>query len=196
MSMTITPYNLVQGPADLYIAPFGSVEPSDANATVAAGPPGGVWVGVGGTDADVTMEIDVTIEDLKVDQLIDPVGGRPTDRAITVKTALREVTLVNMAAAVNNMVTTTVSGSYSTQEPTFASNATQPQYSALIFDTWAPTLATGAAARRRIILRKVLSQPKVQLISGKGKNALYDCTWKAYWVSGSTSLYHQVDQTQ
>lgn len=194
--MTITPYNLVQGPSDLYIAPFGSVEPTDANATVAAGPPGGVWIPVGGTDADVTMEIDVTIDDLKVDQLVDPVGGRVTDRAITLKTALREVTLTNMANAVNSMVTTTVNASYSVQEPTSASNATQPSYSALIFDTWAPTLSTGQPARRRIIIRKVLSQPKVQLIGGKGKNALYDCTWKAYYISASTQLYHQVDQTQ
>lgn len=194
--MTITPYNLVQGPSDLYIAPFGSVEPTDANATVAAGPPGGVWIGVGATDADVTMEVDVTIDNLMVDQLIDPAGGRVTARAITLKTALREVTLTNMANAVNGMVTTTVNASYSVQEPTAASNATQPQYSALIFDTWAPTLSTGQPARRRIIIRKVLSQPKVQLIGGKGKNALYDCTWTAYYVSAGVPLYHQVDQTQ
>jgi len=194
--MTITPYNLVQGPSDLYIAPFGSAEPTDANATVNAGLPGGVWIGVGGTDADVTMEIDVTIDDLKVDQLIDPVGGRVTDRQITLKTALREVTLANMTNAVNSMVTTTVNASYSTQDPITASNATQPSYSALIFDTWAPTLSTGQPARRRVIIRKVLSMPKVQLIGGKGKNALYDCTWKAYYVSAGVPLYHQIDQTQ
>jgi len=195
MTMTITPYNLVQGPADLYVAAFGTTEPLDSNATVAAGPPGGLWIGVGGTDADVTMEVDVTIDDLKVDQIIDPVGGRPTDRSITIKTQLREVTLANFANAVNGMVTTTVSGSYSVQEPVGASNATQPSYSALIFDTWAPTLSTGLPARRRIIIRKVLSKPKIQLVSGKGKNAMYDCTWQAYYVSGSTQLYHQVDQT-
>lgn len=193
--MPITPYNLVQGPADLYVAPFGSAEPADSAATVVAGPPGGVWVGVGGTDADVTMEIDVTVDDLKVDQIIDPVGGRVTERSITIKTQLREVTLTNMANALNSMVTTTVNGSYSVQEPVGASNATQPSYSALIFDTWAPTLSTGLPARRRIIVRKVLSKPKLQLVSGKGKNAMFDVTWQAYFVSNSTQLYHQVDQT-
>lgn len=192
--MTITPYNLVQGPADLYHATFGAVEPADSAATVAAGPPGGVWIGVGATEADVTMEIDVTVEDINVDQLIDPVGGRPTARQITLKTQLREVTLDNLSLAVNYMTTTTVSGAYTVQEPTNTSDATQPQYSALIFDTWAPTLASGAPARRRIIIRKVLSKPKVQLISGKGKNALYDCAWTAYWVSPTIKLYRQIDQ--
>ncbi|QOR55835.1 MAG: hypothetical protein YHS30scaffold324_67 [Catenulispora phage 69_17] len=195
MGMIITPYNLVQGPADLYAAPFGSAEPADSAATVAAGAPGGAFVGVGATDADVTMEIDVTVDDLMVDQVIDPVGGRVTARQISLKTQLREVTLSNMSLAVNGMVTTTVSASYSVQEPTIASDATQPVYTALIFDTWAPTLASGAPARRRIIVRKVLSKPKVQLVSGKGKNALYDCTWTAYWISPTVKLYHQVDQT-
>lgn len=193
--MTITPYNLVQGPGDLYVAQFGAVEPLDSNATVAAGPPGGVWQGVGATEADVTMEIDVTYDDLKVDQLIDPVGARATDRQITIKTQLREVTLTNMANALNAMVTTTVSASYTVLEPVTASNATQPNYSALIFDTWAPTLATGFPARRRIILRKVLSKPKLQLISGKGKNAIYDVTWQGYYISEGVKLFHQVDQT-
>lgn len=193
--MTITPYNLVQGPGDLYLAPFGSVEPTDANATVVAGPPGGVWQGVGATEADVTLEVDVTYDDLKVDQLIDLVGARATDRQITLKTQLREVTLTNMANAMNSLVTTTVSGSYTVLEPVTASNATQPLYSALVFDTWAPTLATGQPARRRIIVRKVLSKPKIQLISGKGKNAMYDVTWQAYYVSATTPLFHLVDQT-
>jgi len=78
---------------------------------------------------------------------------------------------------------------------TTASNATQPTYSALIFDTWAPTLPTGFPARRRIIVRKVLSKPKLQLVSGKGKNALYDVTWTAYYVSESIKLYRIIDQT-
>jgi hypothetical protein len=193
--MTITPYNLVQGPGDLYLAPFGTTEPLDSAATVAAGVPGGAWAGVGGTDADVTMEVDVTYEDLKVDQLLDLVGARATERSITIKTQLREVTLTNMANALNSTVTTTVSGSYTVLEPVGASNATQPTYSALIFDTWAPTLSTGFPARRRIIVRKVLSKPKLQLISGKGKNAIYDCTWQAYYISATTQLFHLVDQT-
>lgn len=194
--MTITPYNLVQGPGDLYVAAFGTAEPTDANATVAAGPPGGSWIGVGATEADVTLEIDVTYDDLKVDQLIDLVGARATERQITLKTQLREVTLANLSNALNSLTTTTVNAAYTVLEPTTASNVTQPNYSALIFDTWAPTLATGLPARRRIIVRKVISKPKVQLISGKGKNALFDVTWQAYYVSPTTQLFHLVDQTQ
>lgn len=193
--MTVTPYNLVQGPAQLYIAPFGTAEPADSAATVNAGAPGGSWVDVGGTEIGVTVEIDMTYVDLKVNQLIDPVGARATDRVITVKTQLSEATYQNMNNALNGLNTTTVSSSYTTMDPVTTSSATQPTYAALIVDGWAPTLATGLPARRRWIVRKVISKPKVIEFYDLTKKVLYDVTFQAYYVSPSIPLFHQVNQT-
>lgn len=193
--MSVTPYNLVQGPAQLYVAPFGTAEPADSAATVNAGAPGGSWVDVGGTEIGVTVEIDMTYVDLKVNQLIDPVGARATDRVITVKTQLAEATYQNMNSALNSLNTVTVSSSYTTMEPVTTSSATQPTYAALIVDGWAPTLATGLPARRRWIIRKVISKPKVIEFYDLTKKVLYDVTFQAYYVSPSIQLFHQVNQT-
>lgn len=194
--MAVNPINICQGPAQLYVAPFGSAEPTDANATVAAGPPGGAYVDVGGTEIGVTLEIDITYVDLKVNQLIDPVGARPTDRLITVKTQLKEATLANLTTAVNSLTTTVVSSAYTTQDPVTPSSATQPTYIALCLDGWAPTLGTGNPARRRILLRKVISKPKLMLDYELAKPAIYDVTFQAYYVSASTPPFHITDQTQ
>jgi len=195
MPMTITPYNLVQGPADLYVGAFGTAEPTDANATVVAGSPGAGWTGVGGTEIGVTVEIDVTYVDLKVNQLLDPVGARPTDRLITVKTQLSEATYQNMQTALNQLNTVTVSGAYTTIDPITTTSATQPTYAALIVDGWAPTLSTGLPARRRWIIRKVISKPKVMEDYELAKKVLYDITFQAYYVSSGVPLFHRIDQT-
>jgi hypothetical protein len=195
MPMTINPLAICQGPADLYVAAYGTTEPTDANATVVAGPPGGAWVGVGGTEIGVTMEVDVTYDDLKVNQLIDPVGARPTARIITFKTQLKEATLANLTLATNSLTSVAVSGAYTTSDPTMTTSATQPSYTALILDGWAPMLASGQAARRRIILRKAVCKPKIMLDYELGKPVLYDVTFQGYYVSPSIPIYHIVDQT-
>lgn len=193
--MTVTPYNICQGPADVYLAPFGTTEPADSAATVVAGPPPAPWTGIGGTEVGVTVEVDGTYTDLKVDQLVDLVGTRLTERQIMVKTQMKEATLANFNAALNNLLTITPSGSYTTADPQVTSSATQPAYTAVMIDGWAPTLSTSATARRRFIIRKCVSKPKAQFLYQKDKSAIFDVTFQAYWVSASTPLFHIVDQT-
>jgi hypothetical protein len=193
--MTVTPYNICQGPADMYLAPFGTAEPADSTATVAAGPPPASWVGIGGTEVGVTVEVDVTYADIKVDQLIDMVGTRPTDRQITVKTQMKEATLANFNTAINSLLTVTPQASYTTADALTASSATQPAYTAVMIDGWAPTLASSQPARRRFIIRKCVSKPKVQFLYQKDKSAIYDVTFQAYYVSATTPIFHVVDQT-
>ena len=88
-----------------------------------------------------------------------------------------------------------VQSSYTTFDPTTTSSATQPNYTALILDGWAPTLSTGNAARRRIIARKCVATSKVQLEYEKTKPAQFAVTWKLYYVSASIPLWHIADQT-
>lgn len=193
--MTVTAYNVCQGPADVYLAAFGTTEPADSAATVAAGPPPAPWTGIGGTEIGVTVEVDATYGDIKVDQLIDVIGTRVTDRQITIKTQMKEATLANFNQAVNNLMTITPSASYTTADPLTASSATQPQYTAVMVDGWAPTLASSQPARRRFIIRKCVSKPKAQFLYQKDKAAIFDVTWQAYYVSATTPIFHIVDQT-
>lgn len=193
--MTITPFAVTQGPADMYWAVFGTADPVDTLATVAAGPPPVPWVGIGGTETGIMCEIDVTVTDIKVDQVIDPIGGRVTDRSITVKTQMKETTLSNLSLVLNQATTITVGAGWTAMELQNTSAATQPQYAALVFDGWAPTLSTSQPARRRFVVRKVLSKPKAQLNYEKAKSAIYDVTFQAYWVSTTITPFRVTDQT-
>lgn len=187
--------NIVQGPAYFYVAPFGSLEPADANATVAAGPPGGVWVDAGFTETAVVIEEDQTWTDLKVQQVPQAVGARLTDYVVTVKTQMSELSVANLTTALNGLTVVTTQGSYTTIDRSQANSATQPGYNALIVDGWGPTLATGAPARWRHTIRKVISKPKIQFSYELAKKAVFDVTFQGYWVSSAVSPVHEILQT-
>jgi hypothetical protein len=195
--MSVNPANLVLGPAKLYVAPFSTSEPADSAVTPNGylTPPGGSWVDVGGTDGGITFETDLTYTDLEVDQIIMPVGSRLTAMAMMVTAKLSEMTLTNMSTALNAITTTGSGSGYSTLDITVGSAATQPTYIGMIVDGWAPFTVGGTPALRRIIVRKVLSQAKIQLTFDKKTQDAYDCTFKAYYVSGSINPVHIIDET-
>ena len=195
--MAINPQNLVQGPANVWFGVFGTTEPADTNAALIANPGAG-WTDVGGImdGTSVLFEDDLTYTGQGVDQLVMEVGARLTKKQVLLTAALAEATLANMQMALNNLATITTPGSgIQTLDPIVTSAATQPTYTALIIDGWAPTLSTGAAARRRIILRKALTSTKLSLEYEKAKMAGYNCQWTGYYVSSSIAPYHIQDQT-
>jgi hypothetical protein len=187
--------NLVLGPCDFYMAPFGSSEPADSAITPSPGPPGGAWNDLGGTDGGVTFEVDLTYTDLTADQVTMSLGARNTETKMQVTAKLAEVTLNNLNVAINQLGIMSSGSGYSTMEIPVGVTATQPTYIALIIDGWAPELVNGAAARRRIIVRKVLSQVKASLIYDKKTQNSYDCTFMTYFISNTVNPIHIVDQT-
>jgi hypothetical protein len=196
--ISVTASNLILGPARLYIGAFGANEPLDSAVTpngVTTPPSSGSWTDVGGTDGGVTYAVEGTLTDLSVDQIIMAVGSRLTDLKMTVTTKMSEMTLANMNSALNSITSTGSGSGYSTQDITVTSAATQPTYSALIIDGWAPYLSSGNPALRRIIVRKVLATPKVSMMYDKKTQASYDVSWGCYFVSNSVNPVHVVDQT-
>jgi len=122
------------------------------------------------------------------------VGSRLTELKMSVTAKLSEVTLANLTTALNNITSNGSGSGYATSEITVTTSSTNPTYSALIIDGWAPYLASGQPARRRIIVRKVLSQAKVSLMYDKKTQGEYDCTFSAFFVSSSINPVHLVDQ--
>ena len=195
--MAVTASNLVLGPASLYVAPFGSTEPSDASVTpngYLTAPPA-PWVDAGGTEGGVSFEVETKYTNLAVDQIIMNVGARLTELDMMVTTKLSEVTLNNLTYALNSITTVGAGTGYSTEDITVTLSASQPTYAAMIIHGWAPLLPTGAPALRRIIIRKVLSQAKVALMYDKKTQASYATTFNAYFVANSINPVHIVDAT-
>jgi hypothetical protein len=193
--MAINPSNVIQGPATIYWGAFGVTEPADTNAALIAAPGAG-WTDMGATTGGVTVSVEHTYGQIKADQLVDSIGARLTGRTITVAMSLLEATLQNLLVAMNQAgnIATPASG-ISTFDPTTATSATQPTYTALLVDGWAPTLGTGAAARRRIIVRKLLSDVKASAKYDLVTQVTWDCTFTAYYVSNSIAPFHIQDQT-
>ena len=191
----IQPANIVMGPAIVYTAPFGTAEPAYSAIT---SPPAAPWTDVGGTadGTSVLLEVEHTLTDLMVEQLVDPVGARVSKRVIQVTAALEEATLANLNLAMNQLTTITVGSGYSVLDPLTSPTDTQPAYTAIIIDGFAPTTGTTEVyCRRRLIVRKALSSSKADFEYEKTKPTVFSTTWTGYWVSSSISPFEVIDQT-
>lgn len=176
----------------LWYAPFGVSAPADS--AFASPPPN--FTDVGGTQGGITAEIDNTYTDQTVDQIPIAIGGRLTKQAVTVTTVLAETDLTNLNLAMNGLISTSVQSGYTTTDLQTATSATQPQYSTLIVDGWAPTTGTSeVSCRRRLIIWKVLSQGKATFAYEMEKNAVFNVSFQAYFVSNSVAPWHAIDQT-
>jgi hypothetical protein len=189
--MAVTPSNFIMGPATVYVGTVGAVEPADS--AVNTTPAASAWTDVGGTDGGVTMAIDPKFTEFQVDQIVDVPGARLTARQIMVTTTLAEVTLANIAQALNSTVGATGSG-YATFEPNYGQFASQLPYSALIMDGWA-VAPDNSNYRRRLILRKVLQTSKTEIGYLKDKQVGLEVEWQAFYVSSVIAPFHIVDQT-
>ena len=195
MTATINPNNKIMGPFNVWAGAFGVTEPAQTNAALIADPGAG-WTFQGGSEGGISWEIDHTITPLTMDQTIDPVGGRITGRSGKVSFNAAEPTLALLATALDNVGTTTTPGAgISVYDPGQPNAATPLAYNAILLDGWAPLLSSGAAARRRVIFRKMLNDAKIASNGDPTKAVVWALTTTMYYVSGSISPYIVMDQT-
>lgn len=185
--MAVNTTELIMGPADLYIGSFGATEPIDTaiNSTPAAS----AWTDLGGTQDGVKLTVDQTYTALEVDQVVDEVGGRLTKRLFTVETNLAQPTLENLKFLLNDGTAASGAG-FKSFEPIYASSATQPTYRAVILDGYAP-----GQLRRRFIVRRCLSNDKVESSYKKDGMTLFTVKWQGFYVSPSIAPFKLIDAT-
>jgi len=91
--MAESPFEIIAGPATVYIAPTGTAFP-DVNAL-----PGAAWVNLGDTEGGVAVIAGQTVKELTVDQSMLPVKVIRTAASMRVEFSLAEITLENFAYA-------------------------------------------------------------------------------------------------
>lgn len=170
--MSVTTTNLIQGPAELWVAPFGTAEP----ATIATAPGAG-WVDVGGTQDGVMYSVEMEFSELSVDQVVDIPGQRMTKRMQKIKTNFAEATLANLAIALNELAASVAANKFS---PTSGIAAFTPNYSALLIRGIAP-----GGFRRQIIGRKMLQTGNVESSYKKDGQLLIPTEFTGHYVSSS-----------
>jgi len=179
--------NLLQGPATLYRGDFGATEPEDT--AVNTTPQASAWTDCGGTQDGVTLNVDQTYVELEVDQITLPVGSRLTKQAFTIETTFAEATLENLSFVLNGGTSASGSG-WKSFDPNVTSSATQPTYSALMFDGWAPE-----QLNRRVIGRKMLSTDSFKAAYTKDKQTVFAAKFSGHYVDSVTTPFHIVDET-
>lgn len=192
--MTVNASNVLAGAGSLYYASYGTAFPADTTATVGGGAPSG-FTDFGGTSGGVDILTEQKLKKKKVDQVLLAVGAYPTDETIQIKTKLAEATVNNLNVGLNNKFVITPQSTYTTADWQATVSSQQLTYISLIFDGWAPLLASGSPARRRLCCYKVLSEGSIGSAYKVDDQVVYDCTFDVFFVSGSQTPFHQIDQT-
>ncbi len=193
--MAVTVTNLIQGPATLYkgVQYTGSydhsTEPGDT--AINAVPAASGFTDLGGTQDGVNLEVNREYAELEVDQIVDVPERRLTKREIAITTNLAEATLENLALISNEATTSVTTGSgFKTFIPTITTSATQPTYTPVILDGYAPS-----QFRRRVIGRRMLSIDPVQTTYRKDGQTMWNVRWAGHYVSSTLAPYKVIDQT-
>ncbi|MEU8275704.1 hypothetical protein ACFYOK_10815 [Microbispora bryophytorum] len=148
------------------------------------------WTDMGGTMDGVEVELKQEYKELTVDQLVDIPARRLTKRELTFKTKLAEPTLERLNWALNSATGGVTTGAgFESLEPDDSSAATQPTYSAVMLDGYAP-----GGLRRRIILRKVLSVEGVKTSYKKEDQTVFEVSLATHYVSPSITPFKVVDE--
>lgn len=185
--MPVDVTKLIAGPAQMWTATFGTAEPADSTVNVAVSASG--WTDAGGTQDGVSVNVNREFMELEVDQIVDVPGRRITKRDVQVVTNMAEPTLENFKLSMNGGTIAASSG-YSTYEPDDSNSATQPSYTAVLLDGWAPQ-----NFKRRVVVRKCLSIETIESAYKKDEQFLYPVTWAAHYVSTSLKPFRLIDQT-
>lgn len=195
--MATNSLNLTLGPARVYLAPYPTAMPpaQDVTPNGPSNPPSDPWTEVGFTNGGVTFAANGTLTNLEADQVIMPVGARLTALEMTVETTMAEVTIGNMNSALNSIMTSQTGTGYESADITVTGAATQPNYTAIVLDGWAPSLSSGQSALRRIYVAKALATPKVSLAYNKKDQAGYAVTWNVFYVADGVDPVTITDQT-
>ena len=108
--MAQAPFEIIAGPARVYIATTGTAFPA-VNAA-----PGGGWTDLGMTEGGVTVRHTQDVEIITTDQYTAGVKGIRTAEGLEVEFALAELTLERYKWALNNVTVVSVAGPPATKE--------------------------------------------------------------------------------
>lgn len=187
--MPVTVANLIMGPGTMYRGDFGAAEPADT--AINSTPASSAWTDVGGTMDGVELAVNQTYTELQVDQIVDIPGRRLTKREFTLKTNLAEPTLEHLDYLMNEATGGVQTGSgFKSIQPDSATSATQPTYSAFLFDGYGPS-----SLRRRLIGRKMLNVDEVTFSYKKDEQTVYAVSLSGHYVSSVIQPFKVIDAT-
>lgn len=108
-SIPSAPYQIIAGPADVFVAAVGTSFPAINVASSTNTPPAG-WTALGKTQGGVTVKYSQTVDQISVDQETAPVKAVRSSEGLDITFALVELTIATIAYFMNQTTVTTVTG--------------------------------------------------------------------------------------
>lgn len=178
--MPITADDVLLGPVELFVSPFGTAEPANAEAT-----PGVLWIPAGGTEEGVRQIVNQSYTAKRVDEVAMRLGSKLNELDVALATALAEARLENFRHAYNLAAsagtTLGLNGNVTNGEPPYVS-----------------VLARGFGPdgnRRNVIVRKALSTESVETRYSRAGQTFIPITWTGHYISESIDAFF-IDDTQ
>lgn len=100
--MAVAPYEIIAGPANVWVAAYGTAFPDPGSAPAVGWTTGAL----GYTDGGITVTHNQNIEQLMVDQLSTPVKVLRTTEGLTIEFGIVQLTLERYALILNNATVT------------------------------------------------------------------------------------------
>jgi hypothetical protein len=186
--------NVLMGPATIYAGATGVITAAPTDANVNSTPAASAWTDIGASNGGVSWTVTPKFTPLVVDQVVDNIDDRLTSRDIMVTLTLAEMTLTNLALAINTTIGAT-GANFGTLEPNYGPFASQTLKTSFLIDGFAPVSGSAPAnARRRLYIPRAQQTGKVEWLSAKDKEQGILLTLKAYYVSTTVSPVHITDQ--
>lgn len=177
--MTVNVLNLQAGPVDVFEAPVGTVEPTEAD-NLASVVLNAAWRDCGGTNGGTKLVISQKFGEVEADQTVDLLASLAAQRRVTAELSLLETTLTNIKMVNNggNIVTGVNTDRY---DPVNNTVSTPPTYRAIL--TRGVSAITGKPSI--LVLRRVLVTSDVSFSYMKDGATMLGVTYTSHYVSGS-----------
>ena len=162
------PYQIIAGPADVYVAPVGTAFPA-VNVT-----PSGAWVALGQTEGGVTVRHSQDLTFITTDQHTENVKAIRTAEGLQVEFSLAELTLENYIHVLNEVTVTSAAGPPATKTVKLFKGVDVAQKSLLVKG---PSPYGNFYQQYQVPVVVADGEPEVQFV--KDDKSVLACTWTA-----------------
>jgi hypothetical protein len=179
MTVSVNVLNILAGPMDVFEAPVGTAEPTQAdnldNVVLNA-----AWRDCGGSNGGLKFVIAQSFGKVTADQTVDIIASLANERSVTAELSLLESTLANIKMS-NNGGTIVTGANTSKYEPITNTVSTPPDYRALLFRG----VSAVNGKQGVVVLRRTLVTSDVAMTFKKDDATMLGVTYTSHYVSSS-----------
>lgn len=181
--MGVNVANILGGPMDVFEAPVGTVEPTEAD-NLNGFALNAAWRDCGGSNGGLNLAIAQSFGKVTADQTVDILGSMANERSVTAELSLLESQMLNLKL-INNGGTVASGALTEKFEPITNTVVTPPTYRAMLFR--GVSAINGRSAI--FIMRRCLNTSDSQFKFVKDNATMWGVTMTSHYVSSAIAPF-------